>query len=324
MIKYVAALLWLLLTSATAAERSEAVIVLKDNVSVDRVELRLSDIADVQTLDIELRSRLANLHVGSAPAIGMRRTIRRDDVLRLLTAMDDRPLYVGQGAARTIIQRNSNFYSAEKLAEAARDFVKQQLAAQHPMLTRVDVSVDKLADIRVPAGEIVLRPRSIRGNRLARRISVWVDVVLHGKLYRSVPVWLSVQAYAPVLVAQRGMGARELLLAADVAVEERDVAGIGGMALMHQQDIAGQRTRTSLARGTILRASDVEINPSVLKDQEVEVRVTTGTVRITTRAIAQEEGHFGSIIRVRNPSSALVYRARVVGDRAVAAIDGGV
>lgn len=149
---------------------------------------------------------------------------------------------------------------------------------------------------------------------LAKRMQVWVDLEIDGAVYRSVPLWLAVSAYRPVIVARRAYRFKEPLARADFVVEERDIAGSRDAPLALDATIAGTRARRALAAGQVVHAADVEARPSVLAEQEIDVRVLAGPIAIDTRAIAEQEGAVGELIRVRNPSSALTYTARIVDD----------
>jgi len=140
---------------------------------------------------------------------------------------------------------------------------------------------------------------------------------VNGKLERTVPVWLTVKAYAPVLVAKRAIKPREKMEPRSFGVEQRDVAELGNVALALESDLIDKRARTFIPSGAIVRIKDLERNPAVLAEEMVDVRVLAGPIFIETQAVAEQDGYIGDRVRVRNPTTASIFTARVVGDNAV-------
>lgn len=218
-----------------------------------------------------------------------------------------------EGASATTVERPAAEYPGTAFVEIARRFVHAQLSEQHPELSRIEViAVGDFPSVRGPAGEWRVIARAIRGDALAKRVSVWVDLEVDGAVYRSLPVWVGINAYRSVIVARRAYRSKEPLMASDFAVAERDVAAVRGAPLALDADLGGLRARRPVPAGGIVQAADVEAQPPVVAHEEIDVRVVVGPIAIDTRAIAEEEGARGAYIRVRNPASALTYTARVV------------
>lgn len=221
-------------------------------------------------------------------------------------------------AANPAVAARIGNYPADSLFGVAREHLEQHLKRHHPSVVRFDVSLaGNLTDMRIPAASISVVPRPISGARVLPRMCVWLDVMRDGKPYRRMPVWLNVRAYAPVVVVRQSLAPRQKLSNLAVVQEERDIAKLQGNALKTSDEAIGKRARHHIPAGTVLRESDVEPSPVVLADQEINVLVASGAVVVETKAVAEEEGHVGEYIRVRNPSSAAIFVARVVGDKSV-------
>jgi flagella basal body P-ring formation protein FlgA len=89
-----------------------------------------------------------------------------------------------------------------------------------------------------------------------------------GKPRRSVQ-WWALKAYAPVMVARRALRPGEPVQPADLAAEERDIAGAGGALLDADPGLAASRWRATrfVQPGAALRRSDLELAPEVLRGQ---------------------------------------------------------
>jgi len=318
MIRLIASLLVLVSVSALADGRAHVIVVLKEQAVVDGTDIRVQDVAEVKTADADLAARVQALRVGTLPRDGLRRIVQRSHVLQVVANAGGQTTLQGEGAMQVVVESRAGVYPAAGLISAAREHLAQHLRRHYPALARVEIAaVGEVADLRVATGDVAVVARAINDARLARRVCVWLDVNVAGKRYRSLPVWMNVRAYAPVWVARRSFKPREKLEAGDFVQEERDVANLRASAVGDGNDLVGQRARNYIAAGAIARAADLEPNPLVLTAQEINVRVSTGSVLIETKAIAEEEGRLGEYIRVRNPSSASIFMAQVVGDKSV-------
>jgi flagella basal body P-ring formation protein FlgA len=209
--------------------------------------------------------------------------------------------------------------SAAPWVERAREYLVQHLAAAAGPALRVEATaVGQMESVRLPAGS-VLQPRMTGDVHPSKRMCVWVDVAVQGRRVQSIPVWFAVTAYRPVALTTRALGVHESIAAGDVRFEERDIAGIGGKPLTPGHDFAAQRTRRPVGMGQIVTEVDVEARPMVIRQQEIDVRVTAGSVVIETKGIAMAEGNVGQRILVRNPLSQESYYAKVVADGRVVA-----
>lgn len=319
MIRIVLGLFALVCAVTAAAQAPSVVLVLAEHAAVDGPDIRLADVAAIRTADDALRTRLSKLALAPSPVVGAPRMLRSDAIAQRLTSVETGLEVEMRGAIRVRVERRSIDYPASRQIERARAHLLQYLRAHYPTLVHVDVAAaHEAADLHVPVGVLDVQPREIRGSGLSKRVCVWLDVRVDGKVYRSVPVWLSVTARAPVLVARRAIKPREKLTPSDVVQEERDVADLGSPALAALADVVGQRARTFLPAGAVVQAKDVEPSPAVWADTTVDVRVTSGAIVIETQAVAEEDGRVGDTVHVRNPTTASIFSARVVGDERVA------
>lgn len=304
--------------AAAAGGGASVTLVFRDRVQVDRAQITLADIAEIRAPSDVLRQRLQDVAVGNVRQVGVERVVKRELVLAAISRRDDRLSLVPAGAAETRVVRRSYEYAATRMISMARAYLMKQLQSRYPSLTRVAVeNIGAVDDLRLPSADVVVRPRAIQGNGLTPRACVWLDVLISDRVLRRIPIWFSVKAYAPVVVARAPINPRDVVTPRDFAVEERDVARVRGEPLQRIDDVVGMRARVSVSNGAVVRVADLEKNPPVLANQEVEVRVVAGPVRVETRAVAEQEGYVGELVRVRNPKTFSVFTARVTGDKTV-------
>lgn len=204
--------------------------------------------------------------------------------------------------------------SAKAIIAEAHASLIAELHRLRPDITRFDATVIGHPLGRVPAGSTWLMPRHpLRGDTLASRLCVWVELRSAGHTATSIPVWFAVKAYRPVLVSTGHHWARDSIGTGDFTREVRDVAGLDERPLDTAASFAGMRTRRAIAPGHILMRSDIERIPEILSGEKVTVEVTDGPVAIQTEGVAMREARLGQTIELRNPTSHETYTARVVG-----------
>ena len=187
------------------------------------------------------------------------------------------------------------------------------LRARFPEVVRFEVT--PLSRPRAAGTEVELPDELTLDKRIQTHV---VTAARDGTPRRSVH-WWSLKAYAPVVVARRALRAGEPVRPADIALEERDIAGSAGALLDADPGLAEARWRATrfVQPGAALRRADLEPAPEVLRGQQVRVSVVSGSFTIETTGVAREEGRLGAVIGVVRPGEAQPYFAEVTGERAV-------
>jgi flagella basal body P-ring formation protein FlgA len=187
------------------------------------------------------------------------------------------------------------------------------LRARFPEVVRFEVT--PLSRPRTAGAEVELPAELALDKRIQTHV---VTTARDGTPRRSVQ-WWALKAYAPVVIARRALRPGEPVQAADVALEERDVAGSGGTLLDADPGLAEARWRATrfVQTGAALRRADLELAPAVLRGQQVRVSVVSAGFTIETTGVAREEGRLGAVIGVVRPGEPQPYFAEVTGERAV-------
>ncbi|ALJ28313.1 flagellar basal body P-ring biosynthesis protein FlgA [Stenotrophomonas acidaminiphila] len=144
--------------------------------------------------------------------------------------------------------------------------------------TEAEASVD--ASLRLPACRSPLQARAT-GNR-----TVEVACPQAGGWKLFVPV--TVRREQDVLVLTRGVGAGEVLAAADIGSVRRDTARIAGAVLSDPQSAIGRVARRAMGAGTLLSAGDL-VSPRIIRrgDSVALVSRRGGVeVRVAGKALA--------------------------------------
>ncbi|HEY6865286.1 MAG TPA: flagellar basal body P-ring formation chaperone FlgA [Burkholderiales bacterium] len=205
---------------------------------------------------------------------------------------------------------------ADPVVEAARAHLERALAPAHEQVIVEPLPGRQAAPL--PAGGVSLETRGCGRETPARRMCVWVDVMVDGARRSSVAVWFRVEAKRKVLVATDPVPADAEFDPRAFALELRDVAALPGAPLATAAHAGRLRVKRPLEPGQVVLERDVTPIPAVARNQEVTIRLQTGGILIEAPGVALSEGRVGATVRVRNPRSGEIYQARVVDDGVLA------
>jgi flagella basal body P-ring formation protein FlgA len=122
-----------------------------------------------------------------------------------------------------------------------------------------------------------------------------------------------VQVEVSHLRAGRDIARGEACAEGDLAEARGNVGPVLIQKLPALADVAGARALRPLSAGDVVTPTAVQVRPDVVSGDVVAVRASVAGVTVRGRAVAQQSGSRGDIIRVVNRESRRPLRARVVG-----------
>jgi len=200
---------------------------------------------------------------------------------------------------------------AEAVIEVARQFLSESHAPQYEQFSAVPVG--SLPRMQVPADHVLAHPHLAAGAALARRTSVWVDVISAEGLYQSIPVWFEVHAEKRVLVLDQGAAKGAGITASAARLRKRDVLALDGRPLDGQSLATGLVAARAIAPGAVLTERSATPPGAVLRGQDLLVRMRMGEVVLEYTCKAPNDAKVGQMMRVTNPASRESFWVRVVG-----------
>ena len=193
---------------------------------------------------------------------------------------------------------------APQVTKAIAEAVRQRMAP-----TKVVVTVAAITDIRF-AGDV----RSVTAH-----VSPYARAGEPARFVLTAPGGVRGEATALVQVLADGVqvrtsvrrGAR--IAALDVESLQIDLARRPIRPIPPLADVLGAKALRDLNPGAMVAKGDIAPEPAVRAGHEVAAHVTIGDARVTGALIAAQTGARDRIIRVINPETREVRRARVVG-----------
>jgi len=295
------ALLILLPTVIGDAYAQSIRIQLNDLSMLDKQEVLLGDIADVQS-PRQIQNQIRGIHIGTAPRAG-HQAIYKKTTINEFIGRKIGPVfgaYVLDGPENIKIVRSSNRVNMKPVLVQCSQVLEKSLSEKFPEILRWKLSPNGApAKVTVPDGIQKIRCLEPKNLGIKSRVSIWINISVDGEAYQTVPLWFSLKAYTQAYVTTGRIYPREKLKADLFRLDEIDVARVGQEPLRSFEDIRNMWVARVLPKGHVVLASDVVSIPSVQAAQPVIVVASTGSVKIETRGIAEKDGQIGDRIPVR-------------------------
>jgi len=273
----------------------------------------LGQVARLRSTDLQLMRVLVDLPIGRAPAAGGLAVLGREELaawIRARARIADAQVRWG-GPASVRVLASGRKLPAEQVAAAASSALGAWLASQEGHSA---FALQRLpGDIDVPADEIRLEARPLRGTQLRRRMLVWVDVWAAQRFVRAVPVAFSVSLRRQVAVAGQPLDAGASLGAGAAQASAVELTEEDGTPMLLDALDESLRTRRSVRPGEMIRSENVRKAPAVTRGQWASLRAAAGAVRLETRVQVLQDGRPGDAVRVRQPGATGPVLARVIG-----------
>jgi len=307
-IQLIAVLILVLAAAVTAAPK--VTVVVRPASDVAGANVTLGDIASFQGADADQAKRLGVVPVCTSPLPGKARKITDDQVL---TAMRRAGI-----AAETVgllcppefaVVRISATVGSADLVEAVRQYVVD--AHSWPGTVSVEAAIPP-ADQVTPSGKLELRIKAGTTTVRKGRNSIPVEIVIDDKVYRTVQVSVMVKLVASVAVAAKPVARSEEINSANVTMQERDITMLPDDVLTEMPE-TGWTASMPISEGSILRKSWVSAPPAVRSGDHVLVVVSSGSVKITDKGMAAQDGRVGDKIKVRLSGERREIRGTVSG-----------
>ena len=150
--------------------------------------------------------------------------------------------------------------------------------------------------------------------------SVCALITFYDENYRKeaiLRVWGYVEAEVPVVVALRPIRCRSIIRKEDIALELKPLSRLPQDVIFKKVYVIGKQARVSIAPGTVLRMSYVELPVIIKRNQQVSIIAKGKCIVVRASGKALENGRLGEIIRVMNLESKRVVWAKVISPQEV-------
>ncbi len=131
----------------------------------------------------------------------------------------------------------------------------------------------------------------------------------------------TLQVQARFARATKAIARDESITADAFEVVNGELPAIALRRVPSPDEVVGLKARRAIARGEALTSAVLMMPPVVRSGEEVTVKVAIGTVQVTGVAVASGSGQTGDVIRVMQPRSRRLVKARILGPGVVEVIE---
>jgi flagella basal body P-ring formation protein FlgA len=187
---------------------------------------------------------------------------------------------------------------ARTLRDAVTHFLDQSLARFDG---KAVVTFDRASQsaLDFAGGAFSFGIRKTRGAELGL-LSLKAQVLEDGEVVQEVPMVVHVQMNRRVLVARRAINQGAVISDGDIRPMRMTFDRVDGGGVADPSRVIGQKARSFIPMGAVLRMEDIEPVALVSRGELVDLFAQTGAVEIRTSARAMAGGGLGDVIRVRD------------------------
>jgi flagella basal body P-ring formation protein FlgA len=202
-----------------------------------------------------------------------------------------------------------------EIRQAAEQYIRSSLG-----LPQEDVMVEfrgESAPVTVPGTHYTVRIADGLPGHLSGHVTIPMEILTAGNISRRILISLRVRTFGDVLVAVRRLDRHTAIGATDVAVRHVETTLLSRDLLRRPEEVIGKRTSKMIAEGEVLAGRMCEPSPVIRQQSTVDLVAKSGSIRISTRAVALEDGCAGGMITVKKIGSNVKVSAKVLDENTV-------
>lgn len=275
---------------------SSAFLFGQDCLAVSGDRIHMEELASVRA---EFAAVEGSLEIAPAPAPGSRKSFTAEDLQNLANTHG---LAIPATAPVCFVRRMRTLDISE-----IRRAIQQVLPTEASQLL-----VEEFSRFPTPEGTLVMPPaglQAVSGNISA----LWRGYVKYDGEKRF-PVWakVNVRIAGHCLIAAEAIPAHTAIAPQHFQEEECGLVPFVEKSL-RLNEVSGWTTNRPVSRGHRLLAADLSKPAEIRRGDVVSVKATHGRASLSLGAMAENSGHVGQVVTLRNPLSGKRFQAKVVG-----------
>lgn len=143
----------------------------------------------------------------------------------------------------------------------------------------------------------------------SQTIGITCDLPVAWTVY--VPV--KIKVFKPIVVAARGLDAKQIVTADDVRLEQQDIAKMRRGYIENVDSVIGQQLKYPVAVGSVINPNSLLQQKVVHRGEQIMLVATVGKMEVRMAGTALADGEQGERVRVKNVSSHRVVEGVVDG-----------
>jgi flagella basal body P-ring formation protein FlgA len=283
---------------------------------VDGESIQLGQIAEIQSDDPGLIDALGAIEMGRAPLPGQSLYVhpgRVEYALKHNSDVADNFQIIASGPVK--VTRNFDTVTPDRIRTAVMRYIESHAPWDKKQMKIRPIAYDQ--SHLVPAGKVSLQITPAKHTDWLGAEPFSVAILVNGESVRRTAVPTYIEVWQDVFMTAKPMGKNQPLTRDDIKSEKMDIARLPADAVVRADQAIGKRVNRSIAINTILREDQLERQPLVHKGDQVQVLAESSLLKVSTRAVAQENGCIGERIQLINLRSKKSIYAQVIDAQTV-------
>ena len=126
-----------------------------------------------------------------------------------------------------------------------------------------------------------------------------------------------VRVFEVVVVTSQPLAFRDIVKGTDMRLERRDISSLHARPFYRIEEVVGQQAMRPIPANETLTQRNLDRPPVMRRGSPVVLLYETGSLRVETPGIAEENGRAGEMIQVKNSASNKLLRGLVLDGRIV-------
>ena len=296
-----------------------ACIAIDSSLKTKKSIITLGDIAVFSGMPEEMVKELSGIEIGKAPSPGSTRTLSLAIVrVRLRQAGYDPDDIEISGPVTIMVSTQSTEVTSGDIETSVKNYIKENMPWD---LDEIEISVNPIADkILVPDGDIEIKVEALPSTKFLGTTSLKAQILADGEVSKTYNVRLRIDVVKEVVVATRTIQRHEIISEDDLSLEARDLSGIRSDVVFDPLLAVGMMAKNTIQFGKAIAFSNIQYPPDVTRGDLVTLEAKVGGVVVKTPGEILETGAVGDFVRVKNLSSGVIVRAKVIDSQSVLGI----
>jgi|GEM_PF-626976 len=280
---------------------SQVTVTLPAEATVRGSEITLGEIATVTGPDEEEVTKVRSVELGYAPSPGFTRVLESWKIeARLERQLAGMEIDL-QGEASCRLWPAVAVVRSQELVTVARAALEEVFAQEDATIE----TVGEVDDQTVPEGslgrELLAQPDTSASTSESLQPGTWnvpVQILVDGMPYRTVWTSFRVTLHRDLPVLTRDIPRGGSIQPGDLVLERTAIARSGAFQPLGERKLVGAVAKHPLRRGHPVTASDVRRPLAVAEGETAHLVVESGTIHVTARVTALEDGYLDDVISV--------------------------
>lgn len=272
-------------------------------------EVKLSQLADLQSVSPDMRQRMQSIAISRAPALGEKQVITSANLTDLLRDIVTGEKKRSGHSVHVILPKAVVIETAQR--EMSPELVLQELTeAWQPLCLDCQLEISALSLPKVDN----IRDWSLKLSSEVPRGTFSVPVELVRQDGSTLPAWITgrLATKRKVPVAKRLVNLGERIQPQDVAWEYRDTS-FAYDGIPTAEEISGRHAKQGLRAGDVLWRGVLEREVAIRRGELVQVRSGSSQWEVSISVVAQQDAFIGDVVTLKNPKTNAVFVGEVKG-----------